>query len=78
MTPTTSLLDRANLDRDSVCREVARGLEAPTTASCSWNTVSPKLMFDNGRLSSYLRHRAGFGLRAVFVLKDDGRLCAFL
>ena len=25
--PTTSLLDRANLDRDAVRREIARGLE---------------------------------------------------
>ena len=26
MTPSTSLLDRANLDRDSVRNEIARGL----------------------------------------------------
>ena len=26
MTPTTSLIDRANLDRDAVRREVGRGL----------------------------------------------------
>ena len=39
---TTSLLDRANLDRDSVRHEIARGLRAPTTANCSWNTASPK------------------------------------
>ncbi len=40
---TTSLLDRANLDRDAVRREIARGLErAPTTASCFWNMARPK------------------------------------
>ena len=39
---TTSLLDRANLDRDAVRREIARGLEGPTTASCFWNMARPK------------------------------------
>ena len=43
MTPTTSLLDRANLDRDAVRHQIApRAGRAPTTASCSWNTASPK------------------------------------
>jgi len=41
MTSTTSLLDRANLNRDA--REIARGLEGPTMASGFWNMARPKL-----------------------------------
>jgi len=39
---TASLLDRANLDRDAVRHEVARGCEAPMTGNCSSNTPRPK------------------------------------
>ena len=40
---TTSLLDRANLDRDAVRREIGGGLRAPMMASCFWNMARPKL-----------------------------------
>ena len=40
---TTSLLDRANLDRDAVRHEVgARAGRAPTMANCFWNMARPK------------------------------------
>ena len=39
---TTSLLDRANLDRDAVRREIRGGWPAPTMASCFWSTARPK------------------------------------
>lgn len=38
----TSLIDRANLDRDEVRREIARGLRGRTMASCFSNTARPK------------------------------------
>ena len=42
MTPTTSLLDRANLDRDSVRHQVARGLEGADDGELFLEYASPK------------------------------------
>ena len=39
---TTSLLDRANLDRDPFAMRSHAALPAPTTANCSSNTARPK------------------------------------
>src|SRR5476651_1084021 len=67
---TTSLLDRANLDRDAVRHEIARGLEGADDGELFLEYAqSEALMFDNGRLkqATYDTSR-GFGLRAV---KDD-------
>jgi len=51
MTPTTSLLDRANLDRDSVRHQVARGLEGADDGELFLEYAQTEaLMFDNGRL----------------------------
>src|SRR6266436_4516088 len=68
---TTSLLDRANLDRDSVRREVARGLEGADDGELFLEYGQTEaLMFDNGRLKQATYDTSqGFGLRAV---KDDG------
>src|SRR6202048_2463706 len=70
MTPTTSLLDRANLDRDSVRHQVARGLEGADDGELFLEYAqSEALMFDNGRLKQATYDTSqGFGLRAV---KDD-------
>src|ERR1700709_1640552 len=70
MTPTTSLLDRANLDRDEVRREIARGLEGADDGELFLEySQSEALGFDNGRLKQATYDTAqGFGLRAV---KDD-------
>ena len=70
MTPTTSLLDRANLDRDSVRHQIARGLEGADDGELFLEySQSEALMFDNGRLKQATYDTAqGFGLRAV---KDD-------
>ena len=70
MTPTTSLLDRANLDRDAVRHQVARGLEGADDGELFLEySQSEALMFDNGRLKQATYDTAqGFGLRAV---KDD-------
>src|SRR5260370_35317912 len=67
---TTSLLDRANLDRDQVRHEVARGLEGADDGELFLEySQSEALMFDNGRLKQATYDTAqGFGLRAV---KDD-------
>src|SRR5258705_2944132 len=70
MNPTTSLLDRANLDRDAVRGEVARGLSGADDGELFLEYAQTEaLMFDNGRLkpASY-DNSQGFGLRAV---KDD-------
>src|SRR5712664_1171968 len=49
--PTTSLLDRANLDRDSVRHQVARGLEGADDGELFLEySQTEALMFDNGRL----------------------------
>src|SRR5471032_495813 len=70
MTPTTSLLDRANLDRDAVRHEIGRGLEGADDGELFLEyKQSEALMFDNGRLKQATYDTAqGFGLRAV---KDE-------
>src|SRR5512138_2329002 len=67
---TTSLLDRANLDRDSVRDEVARGLSGADDGELFLEySQTEALMFDNGRLKQATYDTSqGFGLRAV---KDD-------
>ena len=67
---TTSLLDRANLDRDAVRREIARGLEGADDGELFLEySQTEALMFDNGRLKQATYDTSqGFGLRAV---KDD-------
>jgi TldD protein len=67
---TTSLLDRAGLDRDEVRRKSCAGWPAPTTASCFLSIGNPKASALTTAASSRrltTPHR-GFGLRAV---KDD-------
>ena len=70
MTPTTSLLDRANLDRDAVRHQITRGLSGADDGELFLEySQSEALMFDNGRLKQATYDTAqGFGLRAV---KDD-------
>src|SRR5260370_8099689 len=70
MTPTTSLFDRANLDRDAVRGEVARGLAGSDDGELFLEYAQTEaLMFDNGRLKQATYDTSqGFGLRAV---KDD-------
>lgn len=67
---TTSLLDRANLDRDAVRREVSRGLEGADDGELFLEFGQTEaLVFDNGRLKQATYDTSqGFGLRAV---KDD-------
>src|ERR1700687_2005940 len=67
---TTSLLDRANLDRDQVRHEITRGLGGADDGELFLEySQSEALMFDNGRLKQATYDTAqGFGLRAV---KDD-------
>ena len=67
---TTSLIDRANLDRDAVRREIARGLEGADDGELFLEYGQTEaLMFDNGRLKQATYDTSqGFGLRAV---KDD-------
>ena len=66
----TSLLDRANLDRDAVRREVARGLSGADDGELFLEySQTEALTFDNGRLKQATYDTSqGFGLRAV---KDD-------
>ena len=48
---TTSLIDRANLDRDAVRREIARGLEGADDGELFLEYGQTEaLAFDNGRL----------------------------
>ena len=67
---TTSLLDRANLDRDAVRREVSRGLQGADDGELFLEFGQTEaLVFDNGRLKQATYDTSqGFGLRAV---KDD-------
>jgi TldD protein len=67
---TTSLIDRANLDRDEVRSEVARGLRGADDGELFLEySQTEALAFDNGRLKQATYDTAqGFGLRAV---KDD-------
>src|ERR1700710_1388497 len=64
---TTSLIDRANLDRDSVRREIARGLEGADDGELFLEYGQTEaLAFDNGRLKQATYDTSqGFGLRAV-------------
>src|SRR5271170_1586329 len=66
----TSLLDRANLDRDAVRHEVARGLSGADDGELFLEYRQAEvLMFDNGRLKQATYDTSqGFGLRAV---KDE-------
>src|ERR1700753_1131164 len=70
MTPTTSLLDRAHLDRDAVRHEVTRGLAGADDGELFLEySQTEALMFDNGRLKQATYDTSqGLGLRAV---KDD-------
>src|SRR5437899_139993 len=67
---TTSLLDRANLDRDAIRREIARGLEGADDGELFLEYGQTEALgFDNGRLKQATYDTSqGFGLRAV---KDD-------
>ena len=67
---TTSLLDRANLDRDAVRREIARGLQGADDGELFLEYGQTEALgFDNGRLKQATYDTSqGFGLRAV---KDD-------
>src|SRR6201987_1780873 len=70
MTPPTSLLDRAHLDRDSVRQQISRGLAGADDGELFLEySQTEALMFDNGRLKQATYDTSqGFGLRAV---KDD-------
>src|SRR5260370_12195593 len=70
MNSTTSLHDRADLDRDAVRHEVARGLSGADDGELFLEYAQTEaLMFDNGRLKQATYDTSqGFGLRAV---KDD-------
>src|SRR5215207_1691528 len=67
---TTSLLDRANLDRDATRREIARGLEGADDGELFLEYGQTEALgFDNGRLKQATCDAAqGVGVRAV---KDD-------
>src|ERR1700710_1345336 len=64
---TTSLIDRANLDRDAVRREIARGLEGADDGELFLEYKQAEVLaFDNGRLKQATYDTSqGFGLRAV-------------
>src|SRR5580704_808118 len=68
--PPTSLLDRADLDRNAARRQLARGLEGADDGELYLEYAqSEMLVFDNGRLKQATYNTSqGFGLRAV---KDD-------
>jgi TldD protein len=68
--PTTSLLERAGLDRGDVRRHIARGLEGADDGELYLEYAqSEMLVFDNGRLKQATYNTdQGFGLRAV---KDE-------
>jgi TldD protein len=67
---STSLIDRAGLDRDDVRKEIIRGLDGADDGELFMEyRQSEGLAFDNGRLKQATYDTAqGFGLRAV---KDD-------
>src|SRR6201996_5542959 len=67
---TTSLLDRANLDRDAVHQELTRSLSGADDGELFLEySQTEALMFDNGRLKQATYDTSqGFGLRGV---KDD-------
>jgi TldD protein len=65
--PTSSLIDRAGLDRGKVGKLIVRGLEGADDGEMFLEyRQSEMLMFDNGRLKQATYDTAqGFGLRAV-------------
>src|SRR5689334_16556413 len=67
MTTTTSLLDRAGLDRSRVGAHLAHGLDGADDGELFLEyRQSEALVFDNGRLKQATYDTAqGFGLRAV-------------
>src|SRR6266699_699199 len=67
---TTSLLDRAGLDRQDARKHLARGLEGADDGELYLEYAqSEMLVFDNGRLKQATYNTdQGFGLRAV---KDE-------
>src|ERR1700704_5960885 len=67
---TTSLLDRAGLDRQAARRHLSRGLEGADDGELFLEySQSEMLVFDNGRLKQATYDTSqGFGLRAV---KDE-------
>ena len=67
---TTSLLDRAGLDRQAARRHLARGLEGADDGELYLEYAqSEMLVFDNGRLKQATYNTdQGFGFRAV---KDE-------
>ena len=70
MNPTSSLIDRAGLDRDRVGKLITRGLEGADDGELFLEyKQSEVLAFDNGRLKTATYDtNQGFGLRAV---KDE-------
>ncbi len=68
--PSSSLIDRAGLDRGRINKIVARGLDGADDGELYLEyRQSEVLVFDNGRLKQATYDTAqGFGLRAV---KDD-------
>src|SRR6266478_6831278 len=68
--PTSSLIDRAGLDRPRIGKIVSRGLEGADDGELFLEYAqSEVLMFDNGRLKQATYDTSqGFGLRAV---KDE-------
>src|SRR5258706_13181330 len=68
--PTTSLVDRAGLDRDLVRQHLNHGLEGADDGELFLEYCqSESLLFDNGRLKhANYDTSQGFGLRAV---KDE-------
>src|SRR5579871_6940172 len=70
MAAPTSLLDRANLDRDLVRQQLTRGLSGADDGELFLEYGQTEaLVFDNGRLKQATYDTSqGFGLRAV---KDD-------
>src|SRR5262245_66272192 len=64
---TSSLLDRAGLDRQSAHRYLARGLEGAADGELYLEYAQSELLvFDNGRLKQATYNTdQGFGLRAV-------------
>ena len=67
---TTSLLDRAGLDRESARRHLGRGLEGADDGELYLEYAQSEMLgFDNGRLKQATYNTdQGFGLRAV---KDE-------
>src|SRR5215475_13410112 len=67
VTPTTSLIDRAGIDRDRVAQHLGRGLEGADDGELFLEyRQSEMLLFDNGRLKQATYDTSqGFGLRAV-------------